>query len=124
MAEPASSAAVIAGTAAGLTVFGVATGLNPSLLIAGLAGGFWSLSYIPPMPAWKRLTTAALAALLAGWATPAIVAAVTSMSAWPSAVTHDIVQYPVAVAFGLLAHTVIGPTMLKFATRRAEEVIK
>lgn len=123
MAEPASSAIVIAG-AAGLTIFGVATGLSPALLIAGMAGGFWALSYMPPMPAGKRITTAALSALLAGWATPAIVAAITSMSAWPSAVTHDIVQFPVAIAFGMLSHTVIGPAMLKFASRKIEEVAK
>lgn len=124
MAEPAISAAAVSSAAAGLTVFGVATGLNPSILIAGLAGGFWALSYMPPMPVWKRITTAALSALLAGWATPAIVAALTSLSAWPSAVTHDIVQFPVAIAFGLLSHTVIGPAMLKLATRKIEEVAK
>lgn len=123
MAEPASSAAVIS-TAAGLTVFGVATGLNPSLLMAGLAGGFWGLSSMPPMPVWKRLATAALSALLAGWATPVIVAALMSLDRWPGAITHDIVQFPVAAAFGFLAHTAIGPAMLRLAKRKIEEVTK
>lgn len=124
MAEPASSAIVIAATATGLTVFGVATGLNPSLLIAGLAGGLWALSYMPPMPAWKRATTASLSSLLAGWSTPAIVVALTSLEVWPKTVTPDLVQFPVAVAFGLLAHTVIGPAMLRLATRKIEEYTK
>lgn len=123
MAEPASSAAVIAG-ATGLTIFGVATGLNAAILIAGLAGGFWALSYMPPMPVWKRITTAALSALLSGWSTPAIVAAITSNGVWPSAVTGDLVQFPVAIAFGMLSHTVIGPAMLKVATRKIEEAAK
>lgn len=123
MAEPASSAIVVAG-AAGLTIFGVATGLSPSLLIAGMAGGFWALSYMPPMPVWKRITTAALSSLLAGWVTPAVVAALTAWNGWPGSVTHDLVQYPVAVAFGLLSHTVIGPAMLKLAARKIDEVTK
>ena len=39
MAEPTSSAAAsAAATATGLTVFGVATGLDPAILLAGLAG--------------------------------------------------------------------------------------
>ena len=52
MAEPTSSAAALAAaTATGLTVFGVATGLHPAILLAGLAGGLWALSYQEPAPA-------------------------------------------------------------------------
>ena len=46
MAEPATSTAAVIASALGLTVFGVATGLHPSLLIAGLAGGMWALFYL------------------------------------------------------------------------------
>lgn len=38
MAEPATSTAAVIASAMGLTIFGIATGLHPSLLIAGLAG--------------------------------------------------------------------------------------
>lgn len=45
MPEPTSSALALTATSAGLTVFAVATGLPPAILLAGLAGGWWALSY-------------------------------------------------------------------------------
>ena len=55
MAEPTSSAVLAGATATGLTLFGVATGLHPAILLAGLAGGLWALSYQEPAPALKRV---------------------------------------------------------------------
>jgi hypothetical protein len=55
MPEPTVSTVVIAtSTATGLTFFGIATGLQPAILFAGLAGGLWSLSYQLAAPLWKR----------------------------------------------------------------------
>lgn len=64
MAEPTTSVA-IAATAAGLTVLGIATGLQPGVLLAGFAGGLWALSYLPPMAWWQRILVAGLGAVMA-----------------------------------------------------------
>lgn len=124
MAEPASSGLSLAATATGLTLFGVATGLDPAILLAGLAGGLWALSYQPPAPAWKRVAVTAMASIIAGYLTPAIVAGATSLDAWPHAITHDLLQFPVAVLIGLLTHRVLGPAILRIAARKAEESTK
>lgn len=121
MAEPTTSIA-IAATAAGLTIFGIATGLQPGILLAGFSGGLWALSYLPPMAWWQRILVAVLGALLAGWVTPAVALGVTSISWWPRAVTAEILQFPVAVAIGLLAHTVIGPAVIRVARAKIDEV--
>lgn len=124
MAEPTSSAAFAAATAAGLTVFGVATGLHPAILLAGLAGGLWALSYQPPTSAGKRVAVTIMAAIVAGYLTPAVAAGVTAIGAWPQELTRDIVQLPIAVMIGLLSHRVLGPALLRFASRKVEEVTK
>lgn len=124
MAEPTSSAAFAAATAAGLTIFGVATGLHPEILLAGLAGGLWALSYQPSTSAGKRVAVTIMASIVAGYLTPAIATGVTSIGAWPQALTRDILQLPIAVMIGLLSHRVLGPALLRFASRKAEEVTK
>lgn len=125
MAEPTSSAAALAAaTATGLTIFGVATGLHPSILLAGLAGGLWALSYQEPSPAWKRVGLTVMASIVSGYLTPAVAAGVTSLGAWPQSVTRDVVQLPIAVLIGLLSHRVLGPALMRFAAQKAEEVSK
>lgn len=125
MPEPTSSAAALAAaTATGLTIFGVATGLHPSILLAGLAGGLWALSYQEPSPAWKRVGLTVMASIVSGYLTPAVAAGVTSLGAWPQSVTRDVVQLPIAVLIGLLSHRVLGPALMRFAAQKAEEVSK
>lgn len=124
MAEPTSSAAIIAATAAGLTLFGVATGLHSGILLAGLAGGLWALSYLPPMLWWQRTLVAFIGALIAGWATPPVALGLTSFAWWPKPVTPEIIQFPIAVAIGLLAHTVIGPALIRIARAKAQDAAK
>lgn len=125
MAEPTSSAAALAAaTATGLTVFGVATGLHPAILLAGLAGGLWALSYQEPAPAMKRVAVTIMSAIVSGYLTPAVAAGVTSIGVWPQAVTRDLVQLPIAVLIGLLSHRVLGPALLRIAAQKAEEVAK
>lgn len=71
MAEPTATAAASIGlTATGLTVFGVATGLRPELLLAGVTGALWALSYADPMPVWRRLAITVITALVAGYLAP------------------------------------------------------
>lgn len=124
MPEPTSSVVALTITSAGLTIFGIATGLNPALLLAGLAGGWWALSYQDPLPVMRRVTVTMMSAIVAGYLTPAVVAGMTALSAWPQAVTNDLIQFPVAVVIGLLAHRVLGPSILRIAAKNAEEVGK
>lgn len=124
MAEPTSTIVMAAPLAAGLTIFGVATGLHPEILLAGLAGGLWALSYHPPMPIAKRVSITCIAAIVAGYMTPAIAVGVTSFSAWPQAVTADMMHMPVALLVGLLCYRVLGPAIYRFANKKAEEVSK
>lgn len=124
MAEPTSSAVVAVATATGLTVFGVATGLHPAILLAGLAGGLWALSYQPPTSAGKRAAITIMAAVIAGYLTPAVAAGVSSTGVLPQALARDVVQLPIAVFIGLLSHRVLGPALLRFASRKVEEVTK
>lgn len=123
MAEPATSAVgAVSITAAGLTIFGVVTGLDPGLLIAGLAGGLWSLRYLEPMSVWQRATTAALSALVAAWGAPVAVALITSAALWPKDGPEAALGFASALGLGLLAHTVIGPTLIRVTRRKAQEV--
>lgn len=124
MAEPTSSAAALMATTMGLTLFGMATGLQPEILLAGLAGGLWALSYQPQAPAWKRVAVTVMAAIIAGYLTPTIVAGATSIDAWPRAVSRELVQFPIAVLIGLLANRVLGPAILRIVASKMKEEIK
>lgn len=54
----------------GVTILGVATGLQPELLISGAAGGWWAISYQPPLKAFTRVNRIFLSSLVAAWLTP------------------------------------------------------
>lgn len=122
MTEPASGTVALVSAAAGLTIFGVATGLDPGLLLAGLAGGLWSLRYLEPMSTWRRATTSALSALVGAWGAPVAVTFITAFSVWPKDGPAHALRLLVALGLGLLAHTVIGPVLIKVGRRKAEEV--
>lgn len=121
MPEPTSAAAA-ALTAAGLTLFGVATGIHPMLLVAGFVGGWWFNSYGTPLPLRQRISSGLIAALVAAWTTPPILAWVTSFSAWPPTVPPPLAGFPCALAIGFLTHKVLGPALLKIAEKKVEEV--
>lgn len=122
MAEPSATTAGIAAT--GLTFFGVATGLDPALLIAGFAGGVWAQSYHPPTSIWRRLSLIALASILAGYLAPAAAAAAMSFGSVQGAFTLAALQLPIAVLIGLTSHRVLGPALMRFAAKKAEELSK
>ena len=127
MPEPTSSATALvittASTAAGLTVYGVATGLHINLLIAGLFGGLWSISYQPPAGIMARILFLLGSSLVAGYVAPvaasvAASAATNLVTWWPREVTRDVLQYPVAFFTGFLAIRWLGPALM----RRAEKM--
>lgn len=122
MAEPSATTAGIAAT--GLTFFGVATGLDPALLIAGFAGGVWAQSYHPPTSIWRRLSLIALASILAGYLAPAAAAAAMSFGSVQGVFTLAVLQLPIAVLIGLTSHRVLGPALMRFAAKKAEELSK
>ena len=124
MADPASSVAAAVVTASGITIFGVALGLHPEIMVAGFAGGLWALSYQPQAPLIKRVASTILAAVLAGYGAPVASAGVTALPAWPAVLSRELVQLPIAVLIGLLSHSVLGPSFLRIAQRKADEVSK
>lgn len=125
MPDPTVSTVVMAtSTATGLTLFGIATGLHPAILLAGLAGGLWSLSYQSAAPLWKRTASTVVSSIIAGYLAPALAIGLMSIDVLPRSLTPEIVQLPVAVLIGLLAHRVLGPAILRIVASKAEEVSK
>ncbi len=121
MPEPTSSTVGIGLTAGGLTLFGIATGLHPMLLLAGLAGGWWALSYqTDPMPLVRRITALGVSSLSAAWITPPAVAATVGAGWLGPQATGDLLQFPGALIVGLLAHAALGPALMKLTTRKIE----
>jgi hypothetical protein len=123
MTEPVTPSA-FGMTAAGVTLFGVATGLDPALLCAGAAGGWWAMTYQPVLGTVDRLSRVGISALAGGWGSPLAVGYAASAGWLPHNVPQHIAGFPVALALGLLAVDVIGRGLLRFAQRKAQEVAK
>lgn len=119
MTEPAATATTAAVTATGLTLFGLHTGLDPILLLAGLAGALMELSYGEPRPPWRRLTGIVSASLLAGYLTPAAVAIVRVKSLLPEGIAEEVILPAAAATIGFLSYRVIGPAILRIANKFA-----
>ncbi len=124
MAEPTTSTALIAVSVAGITLFGIATGLQPPMLLAGFFGGMWALSYQPPSGLLGRGVSMIGSAMIAGYLAP-VAAAVTASAAarllpwWPADITREAMQFPVAFCIGFLGISGFGRILLRLA-RRAE----
>jgi hypothetical protein len=110
--------------AAGLTLLGIKTGLEPAVLIAGFAGGVWAQSYGGPVVIWKRMFLTILSAILAGYLAPAVAAAAMSSASVREVFTVDMLRLPLAVVVGLVAHRVLGPAIMKLAAKKAGDFTK
>lgn len=108
--------------AAGVTVLGVATGLDPAILVAGFVGGLWAQSYSDPAPYLHRIGMTLLAAVLAGYLAPAAATGLTYFDAVKATFTGLALQLPLAVAVGLTAHKVLGPAILRLFAKKAKEL--
>lgn len=124
MGDPTTAGAAVAVTGAGITVFGLAIGLHPELLLAGFWGAMWSLGLSEAIPPLRRVSITGVSSVVAAYATPAVVHAARGLSLWPQALTGDVAQYPIAVLIGFGAHRVIGPAILRIAAKRIEEAEK
>ena len=124
MAEPATSSAAIIVSAMGLTVFGIATGLHPSLLIAGLAGGLWALFYGEPQPLLKRCLSAVMSSLVAAWMAPVTAYSILELPFTPKVLPLDVLQYPIALILGFLAMAIVGPGLMLLSRKKLDEATK
>lgn len=121
MSEPAS-VSVAALTTGGLTLFGLATGLHPMLLVPGFVGCWWYNSYLPELSTGQRIASGLIAALVAAWLTPPLIAWITSLAWWPPTVPALTAGFPSALCIGFLTHKVIGPTLLRAAQKKSEDL--
>ncbi len=118
-----TTTAFITVTDAGIAVFGIAIGLRPELMLAGLWGAFWALSYATPSPLSRRLSLAIISSIIAGYATPAaIIIAEFTILKQASDTMLSRMQFPIALLFGFLAHRILGPFLMRFAQRKSDEV--
>lgn len=103
-------------TAGAVTIGGVVTGLEYATLLAGLAGGLVSLSFLPPMTIWRRIWTPVTATLTAGYTAPLVTHYIDS----PIGDGRDLGTIDLFAAFvtGLVAQLVI-PVVMKAARDRA-----
>jgi len=123
MTEPvtSSSAAFFGVTAGGITVLGIATGLHPALMLAGAWGGWWAISYQPPMGVSARLSRIFISAIAAGWLVPGGIAIAAHRGWLPEAIAPELMQFPAALLTGLLAVDVIGRLVLKLGRDKLTE---
>ncbi len=123
--RPMDTSDVMGLTDSGLAIFGVSVGLRPELMLAGLWGAFWALSYANPTPWYRRVTLALIASIIAAYSTPAImlILELSIMRDSPPTLIHRC-QFPTAVTVGFLTHRIIGPFLLRFAQKKADEVTR
>lgn len=117
-----SATGVSYSSSVGLVLFGIAIGLRPELMLAGLWGALWALSYADPMPLWRRAALSVTASVLAGYSTPAAMAILGSVHVLEGEGVHEKLQYPFAVGVGFLSHRILGPFLLRIAKKKADEV--
>lgn len=108
-------------TTTGLTLFGVSTGLEPGVLIAGFAGAVWAQSYYPPTHWLKRIALTSMGSILAGYLAPSVAAVATSYEMVRNVSPAGTLQLPAAVIVGFLAHRVLGPALMRLARKKLED---
>ena len=123
--EPTTSTSALlstAASAAGLTLFGVTTGLPPNILLAGLFGGMIAMSYHPPSGIVARVLFMLGSSLIAGYIAPAAAAIAASAAAsliswWPRDITVQVMQFPVAFLIGYLGLRWLMPAIARRAQK-------
>ena len=122
MSGPATTATTVALTAGGISLLGVATGLHPTALIAGFCGGLFALSCNQePMPVLRRISFTLVSSIAASYLAPLATAMLRAQDLIPPIITQEIVFPATAFLIGFLAHRVIGPAVLRMASKRTKE---
>ena len=107
MAEPASSTVGIAIAAGTITLTGSILGVQYDALLAGLAGGLVSLSYLPAMT-WGRIAgSVAGSSLIAGWFAPLASIAAANYFPFVGGAGESTIRIAAAAALGLGAQVII-----------------
>lgn len=117
-----ASVAAVSLSAAGLSLFGVATGLHVELLLAGLAGALFALSFDAPEPGIRRALVTISSAFVAAYITPLSVALFRLQSPLPESITQDVLLPAVAVGAGFLSRRLIGPAAFKISDKILEKL--
>lgn len=111
MTEPVSST-TIAVTAGGITILGIVTGLQPDLMLAGAAGGWWAQVYVKPASVFARVNRLLLASLIAAWSAPPTVAWLGSHGWISTLIPVAAWQWCAALGIGLIAIDALGGGVL------------
>lgn len=117
------SAAVPSGlAAAGITIFGMATGIDPSLIVGGIAGGWWALiQFEVQATPISRLLFVVLSALLGVLLTPLVAAIVLAMAPDDFPLQIEALRTALSVLIGLLAIKWVGPHIVTVASKAADK---
>ena len=120
MTDPttSASAAVAAVSSAGISLWGISLGLRPELMLAGLWGAFWALSYADPMPLWRRAALSVTASVLAGYSTPAAMAILGSVHVLEGKACMRSCSIRSPSASVSLSHRILGPFLLRLAKKK------
>ena len=123
MSEPATSAIVSVTQASGITILGIATGLDPVLIVAGAAGGWWALSYLEsPGRALARANRIALSSILAAWGSPVVVGL--NFLPLPENLPEFPIKIVVSIGIGLIAIDIIGKGLMSFVREKVKQLSK
>lgn len=120
MTEPTITTAIVLST--GITVFGVATGLHPELLLAGFAGGLWYQSYPSAASIGTRFTSSIISAVVAAYLSPVASVIIHKITKQLHDVGVDLIRLPIALIIGFLTYRVIAPALLKFSIKHADKL--
>jgi len=120
MSEPVS-VGFIGLTAGGITILGVATGLHPALLLAGAAGGWWSMSYQSQLSALGRLNRILLSSVVSAWGAPVAAAAGASFMPSLDLTSRSAIELGVALVIGLVTIDVLGRGLLAVVRKKMED---
>lgn len=123
MSEPATSVTVTVTQAGGITLFGIATGLDPVLIVAGAAGGWWALSYLEsPGRALARANRIALSSILAAWGSPVVVGL--NFLPLPENIPEFPLKIVVSIGIGLSVIDIIGKGLMAFVREKVTQLSK
>lgn len=111
MADP--TAPTIALAATGITVFGVATGLPPDLILPSFCGALWALRSCGQASMLTRISQVFAGTMFATWMTPVAALLVGKFLPEAAGVSPAALRFPVAVLLGWGGLSLVLPLIEK-----------